>query len=120
MNCSPPPPIRMSERIRNNLSLLEFLSTCSNSQLKSVIPTLSSEQLKVLTEVFLNLQFGLIPVPEDKLTYLQNKKTVIRTITSKSTSQSERKELFHKNSALICSVLKFSLKEIKQIITDVD
>lgn len=110
----------MSQRLKDNLTLLELLSSCAKSQIKSLLSTLSVDQVKILTEVLYNIQYATLPIPEDKLTYLQKKKSVIRKITTKGTSNRERKDLIVKNSALISVILKFSLQDIKEIITNVN
>jgi len=105
----------MSERIKKNLALLELLNSVSKSQLKSILAGLSNEQVKVITELIFNVQYGTIEIPEDKSSYVRNKRFVIRQITSKEETYKTRKALILKHSILISSILKFSLPQIKRI-----
>lgn len=108
----------MSQRIKNHLPLLELLSNCSKTQVKSIIQSASVDQVKALVELFYNIQYGTIPIPEENLTFLKNKKGVIRRITSKGTGLKNRKALLASNTVLVSTILKFSTQEIKKIIAD--
>lgn len=108
----------MSERIKKHLPLFELLHQCGKTQMKSILQSSSSEQIKALVELVYNIQFGTINVPEEYLSHLKKKKSVIRQLTSKGVGLAERKSLLVKNSALISTILKFSLGEVKKIVAD--
>ena len=108
----------MSERIKKNFALLEFLSTCGPTQMKTIITSSTPEQIKSLVELVANVQFGSISIPENHMSFIKAKKKLIRNITSKQVTYKDRKALLADNTKLLTVILKFSLDEIRKLITD--
>jgi len=108
----------MSERIRKNMALLELLNTSGPTQMKAIINSCLPEQIKTLVEVVFNVQFGTITIPQKHISYIKNKKALIRSLTAKHTTSKERKALLENNPKLVATILSFSLGEIKKNLTN--
>lgn len=96
----------MSQRIRKNITFLKLLLSTHRSQKKALLNTISSEQLKAIGEIALNILHGVIPLTAYQKKVLSRYKDAIRLIGHKSKSQKRKKTALVKNIKGLEALLK--------------
>ena len=83
----------MEKRLKEQLPFLEFIESRSTtkSQINTILNQITPEQIKVLCEVFLNVRYGTFQISEGDKYKLKRKIKFIRKLTTRRTTQSERK-----------------------------
>ena len=99
---------------KDHIHFLYFLASCSvtNEQRKAVLSKITPGQIRVLTEIFLNFRYGKIQVSDRDENSLRRKKKVIRKLTTRATTQADRKDIILNNFVLITKLLQTYLEYI--------
>ena len=105
----------MEKRLKEQLPFLEFIESRSTTkaQIKTILNQITPEQIKVLCEVFLNVRYGTFPISEGDKYKLKRKIKFIRKLTTRRTTQSERKHLILYDRNFVVSVIQKFLPVIK-------
>lgn len=91
----------MSQRIRKNIHFLLLLRDTHKAQQRVLLRTISSEQLKAIGEIALNILEGVIPLRPSQKGVLSRYKNAIRLIGQKSVSDKRKKATLLKNSKVL-------------------
>ena len=105
----------MEKRLKEQLPFLEFIESRSTtkSQINTILNQITPEQIKVLCEVFLNIRYGTFQISEGDKYKLKRKIKFIRKLTTRRTTQSERKQLIVDDRNFVVSVIQKFLPIIK-------
>ena len=108
----------MEKRLKEQLPFLEFIESRSTtkSQINTILNQITPEQIKVLCEVFLNIRYGTFQISEGDKYKLKRKIKFIRKLTTRRTTQSERKQLIVDDRNFVVSVIQKFLPVIKAAI----
>ena len=97
----------MSKNLRQNRYFLHFLQEAKSlPQKKALLQSVTTEQLKVLTEIIYNLLHSDFPLSKKQLESLRKHKKVLRFLGNKSNSNQRKKHLLKKSVTVIDLVLK--------------
>lgn len=96
----------MSQRIKKNISFLQLLLNTHKSQKKALLDTISTEQLKTIGEIALNILHGVLPLSANQKKALSRYRNAIRLIGQKGASQRRKKSTLVKNIKVVELLLK--------------
>ena len=102
----------MTPSVKRHIAFIQLLASCSKHQTTALISSMSKEQMNVLCEMLLNVQYGTIKLTEQDKKKLQRKKNIIRKLTTKTTTRKVRKSLLQREPALIKFVSNLVLKHV--------
>jgi hypothetical protein len=103
----------MSQRVRKNTEYLRLLTYTHRAQQIALVKSISSEQLKTICEIALNILEGIIPLKPSQKSVLSRYKNFIRLIGQKKGSQSSKKASLLKNIKALAVLLKSALPLFK-------
>jgi hypothetical protein len=95
----------MFHQLKQQLALLQFLIAIDDKQRKRIIQIMDNNQIRVISGIVFNMLHGNVSLSNDKITSLKRYKTMFRIISSKSTSNTEKKRLLIKLSKIIVIIL---------------
>jgi hypothetical protein len=95
----------MSARIDQELDYLRLLLNTNHTQQKSLINSISNQQIDALTEIFHN--FLTLPLSSGESDFIQKRKYIIRKLSNISKSHRFRKHLILKHMRIVLSTLNF-------------
>ena len=102
----------MSQRIRKNITFLQLLLSTHRPQKKALLNTISTDQVKAIGEIALNILHGVIPLTAKQKKLLSRYKDTIRVIGHKKKSQRRKKTVLVKN----IKALELLLKSVEPIL----
>ena len=107
-----------SSRIQKHFGILEYLKDLSKKDQKNFIENASSEVLKTISEICLNLIKGTVKIPESDLKKLKKYKIQIVSLSQKRHSVKKRKNICNQKGGFLGSLLGVILPSlISTIIT---
>ena len=96
----------MSKRLRDNICLIHFLSSnITTAQFKTILKSLTNDQVNVISEIAANVLFGNIPISSHHKKILKPFKSKIESLGNATTSLVKRKRLITKEPNLVKSIL---------------
>jgi hypothetical protein len=93
----------MSGHIEQEVDYLRLLLHTNPIQQKSLISTITSEQVDLLSEIFHN--FLTLPLSSEENAFIQKRKPIIRKLSDISKSQRFRKRLLIKHFRIVMNTL---------------
>ena len=106
----------MSKRVKNNWAFVHlFMETTSVKQRKSLLNTATKEQINTIAEIVANTLAGVLPISPAARKRLSNGKSVLRTISNRSTATKDRKHLLVKNLSMIANLLGYVKPALKHM-----
>lgn len=79
--------------MRDNSAFLQLLINCHKKQRRAILQTLSERQLRVLSEIILNLLRGNIPISSKEKRKLFRKRRALYQLASKRVSSKDKKKI---------------------------
>lgn len=89
------------------------MNTTSSSQRKSLLDTITNEQLKALTEVTHNLLQGNIPLSQTLKRKLKQHKPFLRILGDVKTPLAKKREALCRKGAVVILILKAAESRLK-------
>ena len=97
----------MSQRVKRNWALVNFLmQDIPLAQVKTVLTTLSPEQVNSIGEIAVNALYGTIPLKEHHKKALKKYSNKIEYIGDKANSVKNRKHVIESNPKAVVLLLK--------------
>ena len=107
----------MSKQVRANLPLVNFLLYAKTpKQFKTVLTTLTEEQVKVLSEIAVNVLYGVIPISSSHKQQLKKHTKKLEFLSDLSNSLKKKKSLFKNHPAVLQSVLTAAKPVLKSLL----
>lgn len=103
----------MTTLAKAHLPFFELVATVANKQCKTIMQTLNKGQVNAVCEVLLNVRYGQIQLSEEDKKKVQRKKTLIRLLTTKSTTLKVRRAKIIQHATFIGSLLRLLIDKIK-------
>ena len=104
----------MTTLAKAHLPFFELIATVAREQCKTIMQSLNKAQVNAICEVLLNVRYGYIQLSEEHKKRLQRRKTLIRLLTSKSTSLKLRRSKIAQHATFIGKVLQLLIHHIKE------
>lgn len=96
----------MSQRVKKNKSYLKLLIDTHTAQQKALLRTISTEQLKAISEIALNTLHGTLTLTASQKRTLSPYKKIIRLLGEKKANQRRKKLSLIKNIKALRALLK--------------
>lgn len=97
----------MKTQYQKHLSMLKFLQTANLKQQKFVIKHLSDIQLKIVSELALNLLQGTIPLTDEEKRFLKKYAKLLRKLANKDVPKKKKLSIITRK--LLLAIAKFAL-----------
>lgn len=108
----------MSQRMRNNLDLLNVLARSNKKQRKAILQNCHVDLVKCLAEISLNLVRGVIPINASQKKKLKRYRRVLHALADKKVSlTTKRKELNQHGGNLLTLLLPPVLSTLGSLLT---
>lgn len=99
--------------VRKHLPLFELLAQITDDQRKSIVKTLTQQQLRAVLEAIYNVLKGTCELEDKDKKKLFPHRHVIRRLVSKDINQKQQRRLLHKHVNLLGILLKPVVKALK-------
>ena len=86
----------MSTRVNKHKSFLKLLQTAEENQQKALLKTANISQIRILSEIVLNLLFGNLPISTKTKSSLQQHKDKLRKLADRNSSNQSLKKLWNR------------------------
>ena len=107
----------MSKCLKNNLSLIHFLTdNTSDLQLKTLLKILTNDQVDTISELAANILYGNIPISNKFRNVLKKSKGKIEYIGNAKNSVVKRKSLITREYRLVKLLLQAAKPLLKTIL----
>ena len=107
----------MNKRLRQNGPLLHFLmQSLPRRQLKSILSTLTHEQIKALGEIAINVLYGTITIKDVHKRLLKRYASIVEYIGDSSKSIQKRKNVIAGNPKVITLLLTAAKPVLKGLL----
>lgn len=104
----------MTTLAKAHLPFFEVIVDVPKKQCKVIMESLNKHQVNAICEVLLNLRYGQIELSEEDKRKVQRRKTLIRLLTSKSTTLKVRRAAIIKQSTYIANLLRLLVGKIRE------
>ena len=106
----------MVQLSKQHAAFIELVAHGSKNQVKALMLTMSTDQLKLICSILTNIRFKVIPTSEADKRTLQRKSKIILEVIDKSTSTTHmnRKEILSNEPTLMKFVAKLFLDYINE------
>jgi len=91
----------MSKLLKNNIPFLQNLATATAADRKHLIENASVEEIKVLTEIAMNITKGHFPVTHKHFHRLKRHKHIIRKLASASIPHKAKKVILNQKGGFL-------------------
>ena len=105
--------VTMTTLAKAHLPFFELVATVAKKQCKSIMQSLSKEQVNAISEVLLNVRYGQIELTEEDKNTLKRKKSLICLLTTKKTALKVRRAKIAQHSTFISKVLNLLIDKIR-------
>ena len=105
------------KRINKHKPFLDLLHSSEKNQQKALLKTASTEQIRILSEIVLNILAGNIPLSSKFKSNLSRYKDRLRDLTDKNSSDETLKKKWNKFPVEILEIIiKIAFKFLKNLI----
>ena len=108
----------MSKKVRENCDFINFMTTFkrSSNQFKSLLATLTPEQVNVISEIAANVLYGVIPISGAHKNKLKPFKSILVGISEPKNSVSKRQDILIKRPTAVIRLLHASKPFLKCVV----
>ena len=103
----------MTTLAKAHLPFFELVATVAKKQCKSIMQSLSKDQVNAICEVLLNVRWSQIELSEEDKKMFKRRKSLICLLTTKRTALKLRREKIAQYSTFISKVLKILIDKIR-------
>ena len=96
----------MSKLVKKHWSYFKLLMSTTKGQRKVLVDTITSEQLRALVQIVVNLLEYVLPIKPSMKPQLKKHRNIIRQIGNKTISTNKKEQLLCRQSGLIVILLK--------------
>lgn len=104
----------MSELLNDNSNFLSLLLNTSSDQQKALLDTVTADQAKLISEIFLNILD--IEHDDNNIKFLKNKVPILETLSKSSVSNRYRRSYIKTHKRVILKIILFFKKELTNLL----